>query len=83
VTDVAAPTGVDGRALSKRGTLTRQRVLDAAESVFAQHGFHDASIVKITEAAGVGQGTFYLYFGSKKDVFDELVRDLNRGSATR
>jgi AcrR family transcriptional regulator len=78
VTDVAAPTGVDGRALSKRGTLTRQRVLDAAESVFAQHGFHDASIVKITEAAGVGQGTFYLYFGSKKDVFDELVRDLNR-----
>jgi AcrR family transcriptional regulator len=34
--------------------------------------------VKITEAAGVGQGTFYLYFGSKKDVFDELVRDLNR-----
>jgi AcrR family transcriptional regulator len=77
VTDVAA-TGVDGRALSKRGTLTRQRVLDAAEAVFAQYGYHDASIVKITEAAGVGQGTFYLYFGSKKDVFDELVRDLNR-----
>ncbi|MEN3312212.1 MAG: hypothetical protein V7645_1541 [Actinomycetota bacterium] len=77
MTDVAA-TGVDGRALSKRGTLTRQRVLDAAEAVFAQYGFHDASIVKITEAAGVGQGTFYLYFGSKKDVFDELVRDLNR-----
>jgi AcrR family transcriptional regulator len=33
--------------------------------------------VKITEAAGVGQGTFYLYFASKKDVFDELVVDLN------
>src|SRR4029078_8438457 len=30
-----------------------------------------------TEAAGVGQGTFYLYFASKKDVFDELVVDLN------
>src|SRR5207237_1463480 len=29
-------------------------------------------------AAGVGQGTFYLYFASKKEVFDELVRDLNR-----
>jgi len=34
-------------------------------------------IVKITEAAGVGQGTFYLYFSSKKKVFDELVLDLN------
>jgi AcrR family transcriptional regulator len=78
VTDVAVPTGVDGRALSKRGTLTRQRVIDAAETVFAQYGYHDASIVKITEGAGVGQGTFYLYFGSKKEVFDELVRDLNR-----
>jgi AcrR family transcriptional regulator len=78
VTDIAAPTGVDGRALSARGTRTRQRVLEAAEAVFAEHGYHDASIVKITEAAGVGQGTFYLYFGSKQDVFDELVRDLNR-----
>jgi AcrR family transcriptional regulator len=57
---------------------TRQRLLDAAEHVFAELGYHDASIVKITEAAGVGQGTFYLYFASKKEVFDELVRDLNR-----
>lgn len=78
MTEVVAPRGVDGRALSKRGTLTRQRIIDAAEAVFAQHGYHDASIVKITETAGVGQGTFYLYFGSKKEVFDELVRDLNR-----
>jgi AcrR family transcriptional regulator len=53
-------------------------VLEAAEAVFAEHGYHDASIVKITEAAGVGQGTFYLYFSSKQEVFDELVRDLNR-----
>jgi AcrR family transcriptional regulator len=71
-------TGADGRTLSARGEKTRQRLLEAAEQVFADLGYHDASIVKITEAAGVGQGTFYLYFGSKKDVFDELVRDLNR-----
>ncbi len=70
-------TGVDGRPLSKRGERTRRRLLEAAESVFAELGYHDASIVKLTEAAGVGQGTFYLYFASKKDVFDELVVDLN------
>ena len=73
----AVVTGADGRTLSRRGQETRQRVLEAAEKVFGEVGYHDASIVKITEAAGVGQGTFYLYFGSKKDVFDELVRDLN------
>jgi AcrR family transcriptional regulator len=70
-------TGVDGRPLSKRGERTRRKLLEAAEAVFAELGYHDASIVKLTEAAGVGQGTFYLYFASKKDVFDELVVDLN------
>jgi AcrR family transcriptional regulator len=76
VTDIV--TGVSGRALSSKGVATRQKLLDAAEHVFAELGYHDASIVKITEAAGVGQGTFYLYFSSKKEIFDELVRDLNR-----
>jgi AcrR family transcriptional regulator len=71
-------TGVGGRALSRKGVETRQRLLDAAERVFGELGFYDASIVKVTEAAGVGQGTFYLYFSSKKEIFDELVRDLNR-----
>ena len=65
------------KELTARGARTRQKLLDAAERVFAELGFHDASIVKITEAAGVGQGTFYLYFESKKQIFDELVLDLN------
>jgi AcrR family transcriptional regulator len=70
--------GPDGRTLSARGEKTRQKLLHAAEQVFGDLGYHDASIVKITEAAGVGQGTFYLYFASKKECFDELIRDLNR-----
>ena len=73
-----APTGVDGRALGSRGARTRDRLLKAAEAVFAEHGYHDASIVKITELAGVAMGTFYLYFKGKKEIFDELLRDLNR-----
>ena len=71
-------TGADGRTLSPRGVETRAKLLEAAEDVFGELGFHDASIVKITEGAGVGQGTFYLYFASKQEIFDELVRDLNR-----
>ena len=76
MTDVV--TNVDGRPLSKKGLDTRRRLLDAAERVFAELGYHDASIVKVADAAGVAAGTFYLYFDSKKAVFDELVRDLNR-----
>ena len=74
---VPVPTGVDGKELTSRGAATRRRLLEAAESVFSELGYHDASIVKITEAAGVAQGTFYLYFSGKQEIFEELVRDLN------
>lgn len=73
--------GPDGQAsgpvLGARGERTRRRLLEAAEEVFGARGFHDASIVKITEVAGVAQGTFYLYFRGKKEIFAELVLDLN------
>ncbi len=61
-----------------KGNRTRAKILEAAEQVFAEVGYHEASIVKITEAAGVGLGTFYLYFDGKQAVFDEVVEDLNR-----
>lgn len=61
-----------------RGELTRAKLLEAAEKVFSECGYSDASIVRITEAAGVAQGTFYLYFSSKLEIFEELIEDLNR-----
>lgn len=66
-----------GRPLTKRGEATRRRILEAAEEVFAELGYHEASIVKVTERAGVALGTFYLYFDSKQTVFEALVVDLN------
>jgi AcrR family transcriptional regulator len=66
-----------GRPLTKRGEATRRRILEASEVVFAEVGYHEASIVKVTERAGVALGTFYLYFDSKQTVFEALVVDLN------
>jgi AcrR family transcriptional regulator len=69
----------NGRAArTARGERTRARLLKAAEDVFTELGYHEASIVKIAEAAGVANGTFYLYFSGKQGIFDELVEDLNR-----
>jgi AcrR family transcriptional regulator len=62
---------------TERGERTRTRLLKAAEHVFTELGYHEASVVKLAEAAGVANGTFYLYFSSKQEVFDELVEDLN------
>jgi len=75
---VEAALSATGKPLTKRGEATRRKLLAAAEDVFADVGYHEASIVKITERAGIGLGTFYLYFDSKKQMFEELVVDLNR-----
>lgn len=59
-----------------RGRATRQALLDAAEAVFGETRFDAASITEITRRANVSQGTFYVYFDSKKAIFLELVRHL-------
>ncbi|HUS24473.1 MAG TPA: TetR/AcrR family transcriptional regulator [Candidatus Binatia bacterium] len=59
-----------------RGEATRRKLLNAAEKEFAEKGFHGASVSHITQRADVGQGTFYLYFRSKEEIFTTLVRDI-------
>jgi AcrR family transcriptional regulator len=68
---------------TNRGWRTRRKLLAAAEEVFGRDGYHRASIVDITRAAGVGQGTFYLYFPSKEALFIELVRAMGHDMRRR
>ncbi len=65
------------KPVTTRGRRTRQRLLDAAEEVFGNKGYENASVAEITQKAGVAQGTFYIYFPDKKAAFTELVRELN------
>jgi AcrR family transcriptional regulator len=58
-----------------RGEATRQKVLEAAEQVFGEKGYHSASVTEITRAAGVAQGTFYLYFDNKRDLMCAVVEE--------
>ncbi|MGG3844222.1 TetR/AcrR family transcriptional regulator [Aeribacillus composti] len=64
--------------LTKKGMETREKLLRAAEKVFGKKGYYETSIVNITQEAGVGQGTFYNYFQSKKEVFDALIQMYSR-----
>ena len=58
----------------------RARILDAAVKVFAERGFHAATVAGIARAAGVADGTIYLYFKGKDDLllrlFDEKMTAL-------
>jgi AcrR family transcriptional regulator len=51
-----------------------QQILDAALSVFAEHGIDAAKLEEIAARAGVSKGTIYLYFPSKEELFKEVVR---------
>ena len=60
-----------------RGQRTLRALLDAAGEEFGEKGFHEASISRITQRAGVAIGSFYTYFDSKEALFTTLVRDLS------
>ncbi len=48
---------------------------NAAIEVFYEHGYHAAKVSQIVKRVGVAQGTFYLYFEGKQQLFGELVSD--------
>jgi AcrR family transcriptional regulator len=50
-------------------TRRREEILDAATELFAEHGFSDADTQALAERLGVGKGTLYRHFPSKKDLF--------------
>ena len=52
----------------KRNSEKYQRILEAAVKVFAELGFHQSTISQIAKAAGVADGTIYLYFKNKDDI---------------
>ncbi|NJE84869.1 TetR/AcrR family transcriptional regulator [Thermococcus sp. CX2] len=47
---------------------TRERILKAAEELFAEKGYDKTTVDEIVEKAGVAKGTFYNYFKSKEEL---------------
>ena len=61
-----------------RGTTKRERILRAAVDVFAQNGYFNAKVAEIAKAAGVADGTIYLYFDGKEDLLITIFREHTR-----
>src|SRR3954467_7711449 len=66
----------------RTGGDKRERILAAAEVIFARHGFFAARVSEIAKDAGVADGTIYLYFKSKDDLlislFEARMEQVNR-----
>jgi AcrR family transcriptional regulator len=74
---------VGGRlSRAERKELTRELLLDAAIEVFAQRGYHGASLEDVAAAAGFTKGAVYSNFATKADLFMALlVRETARRNA--
>lgn len=71
VMKMAAMTGTtnsDPGRRERRRAETREKIYRAAMRLFATHGFFETTTEDITEAADVGQGTFFNYFPTKQHV---------------
>lgn len=51
----------------------RNALLDSAYELFTTVGYTKTTVLQIARRAGVGKGTFYLYFNDKTDIRDELI----------
>lgn len=51
---------------------TKNRILKASSLYFARNGFGDTKIGDLARHIGIGQGTIYLYFKSKEELFEEI-----------
>lgn len=61
-----------------RTASKRDRILRAAVEVFAQTGYFNAKVADIAKAAGVADGTIYLYFDGKEDLLINIFREHTR-----
>jgi len=57
-------------------TARRAELASAAAAVFAERGVANTAVSDIVKAAGVAQGTFYLYFETKEDVVIAVVEQM-------
>lgn len=62
------------------GPTTRERILAAAEAVFAESGFAGGTTRRIAETAGVPEGLIFHYFKSKRGLLDALLAERSLGA---
>ena len=70
----AARVAPPGRRRTAGGVATRERLLGAAERLFAERGFDNVSMPALAEACGITAGAIYKHFQSKERLFFEVVR---------
>ncbi len=59
-----------------QGSITRERIFQAALKIFALNGFEGARMDKIAAEVGINKASLYFHFKSKEEIFRELFQDI-------
>ena len=73
----AVPVRRDGRPgqqLGRKAQRTRERILDAAETVFTRGGYGQSTMAAVADAAGLSLGGVYQYFGDRTELAAAVVQ---------
>ena len=62
--------------MNQQKELTRDRILGAAETIFADKGYHDALVDEIASVTSLSKGGVYFHFPSKEDLFFAVLDKL-------
>jgi len=65
--------------MGSEATPLREKLIQAAIAVFAEHGYNGTTVDDIVQAAGSSKGAFYFYFPNKEGLFLALVEDFATG----
>lgn len=60
--------------MGEKSAQKRQFILETAKKIFMEKGYKNVTMKDIVEACGISRGGLYLYFGSTKDIFTEILR---------
>jgi AcrR family transcriptional regulator len=72
VSQATPPSPNRGRRKKGEGPDLRRAILDAAELLFAGHGFYGVTTRQVAAEAGVDTALIHYYFGAKRDLFDAV-----------
>ncbi|MDB5432168.1 MAG: TetR family transcriptional regulator [Caulobacter sp.] len=61
-----------GRPAKAHGLDLKETILDAAEALFARHGFYGVTTRQVASEAGVDTALIHYYFGAKRELFDAV-----------
>ncbi|WP_280267036.1 TetR/AcrR family transcriptional regulator [Nocardia wallacei] len=67
------PAELPAKTANARTEQRRTELIETASRLIFERGYHEVTVADIAAELGVGHGTFYNYFGNRRDILDAVI----------